>query len=372
MPGYSTEDFLVSWAELEADCGIPRRVHSDRGSQLVCASESVEAPDYNWDVISRNSKGQTEWRFCPSGAQWRNGAVESLVKQFKKSLELYKQTGLTYAELQSLFKKTSAVMNSRPVSARYGPRQADSDPDYLEIITPNMMLTARSGVDLPMREYSDEYKPSKRLAYKEELERTWWEQWKVQCFDSLLPTKTWHTGKRGVRVGDIVLISYSDKSKTGTYRLGMVDKVELDSDGLVRTCEVAYRLVRCDLPVEELRLYLKGLKYKRIRVPIQRLCVILPVEEQEGPSFLRRSVEETMRSDMNREDVDGVHSDKDKVEEHIDDDTISDLSDEVAARTCLVQAYRASKVKRIRQQRTNRSVKMLHRKFSYFVKLGWC
>ena len=188
----------------------------------------------------------------------------------------------------------------------------------------------------------------------------------------MLPTKTWHTGKRGVRVGDIVLISYSDKSKTGTYRLGMVDKVELDSDGLVRTCEVAYRLVRCDMPVEELRLYLKGLKYKRIRVPIQRLCVILPVEEQEGPSFLRRSVEETVKSDVDQGVVDQVHSDKDKVEEQVDDDTISDLSDEVAARNYLVQAYRASKVKRIREQRTNRSVRMLHRKFSYFVKLGWC
>ena len=45
LPGYSTEDFLVTWAELEADCGIPRRVHSDRGSQIVCASESVEMPD---------------------------------------------------------------------------------------------------------------------------------------------------------------------------------------------------------------------------------------------------------------------------------------------------------------------------------------
>ena len=28
LPGYSTEDFLVTWAELEADCGIPRRVHT--------------------------------------------------------------------------------------------------------------------------------------------------------------------------------------------------------------------------------------------------------------------------------------------------------------------------------------------------------
>ena len=102
--------------------------------------------------------------------------------------------------------------------------------------------------------------------YKEELERIWWDQWKVQCFDSLIPTKAWHTSSRGVRVGDVVLISYTDKSKTGTFRLGMVESVEIDSDGLVRNCEVT--------------------RYE-IRVPVQRLCVILSVEEQEDPPFLK-------------------------------------------------------------------------------------
>ena len=144
-----------------------------------------------------------------------------------------------------------------------------------------------------------------------------------------------------------------------------MDKVELDSDGLVRTCEVAYRLVRCDLPVAELRLYLKGLKYKRIRVPIQRLCVILPVEEQDGPSILRKSDEEIVGTDLDNFFVCSV-------EEQVDDKTISVLSEEVAARNRLVQAYRATKVKSIRKQRTTRSVRMLHKKFSYFVKLGWC
>ena len=67
----------------------------------------------------------------------------------------------------------------------------------------------RSGIDLPLREYEDDYNPSKRLAYKEELERSWWKQWKVQCFDSLLSTNTWNVEKRGVKVGDVVLISYT-------------------------------------------------------------------------------------------------------------------------------------------------------------------
>ena len=410
VPGYSTEDFLVAWAELEADCGIPRRVHSDRGSQLVSASDSVEAPEYDWDIISNSSKGQTVWKFCPSGSQWRNGAVESMVKQFKKSLELYQQTGLNYAELQSLFKKTSAVMNSRPVSARYGPRHADSDPDYLEIITPNMMLTARSGIDLPLREYSDEYNPGRRLAYKEELERTWWEQRKVQCFDSLLPTKAWHTARRGVKVGDVVLISYTDKSKTGTYRLGLVDKVELDSDGLVRTCEVAYRLVRSDLPVEEMRFYFKGLKYKRLRVPIQRLCVILPVEEQEGPQFLKKTFDDNeviVRDDDESEvisvgtgDVDVESSlarqvsDTADIKDQGEDDLVDEklvkpadievdfVGDEpfevedffevelgenqkLTRRVC-VQNYKLSILKKVRKQKTSRFVQLLHEAYSLF------
>ena len=288
-PGYSTADFLLAWEELESDCGIPRRVHSDRGTQLVSASGAIETVEYDWDVISASSQGQTVWSFCPSGAQWRNGAIEAQVKRFKRSLELYLKSSLNYAELQSAFKRIASVLNSRPISARYGPRHTDCDPDYLELITPNMLLTARTGVDLPMREYSDDDTPIRRLAYKQELEEAWWQQWKVQCFDSLLPTRCrWTQEQRGVKIGDVVLISYTDKSKTGTYRLGIVQQVEVDQDGLVRTCEVHYRLVRSDLPVEELRFYFKGLKFKWIRVPVQRLCVILPVEEHGIPSFLKK------------------------------------------------------------------------------------
>ena len=43
-----------------------------------------------------------------------------------------------------------------------------------------------------------------------------------------------------------------------------------------------------------------------------------------------------------------------------------------AARAVLVRNFRATKVKTVRIQQTNRSVQMLHRKFAHFVKLGWC
>ena len=84
--------------------------------------------------------------------------------------------------------------------------------------------------------------------------------------------------KRNVTVGDIALIEYASKTVPGTYRLGRVLKVETDNDGLVRTCTVLYKLVR---PVtENNRNTVNDVVSKEIRVPVQRLVMILPVEEQ--------------------------------------------------------------------------------------------
>ena len=324
------------------------------------------------------------------------------MKQFKWSLEIYKQSGMNYAELQSTFKKVASVLNSRPVSARYGPKHLETDPDYLEMITPNMLLTARSGVDLPAREYKDEDSPSKRLAYRQELENSWWEQWKVQCFDSLLPTQSWTQKKRGVKPGDVVLISYSDKSKTGTFRLGRVESVEHDEDQLVRTCVVQYRIVRADLPVEEMRLYFKGLKFKKIRVPVQRLCIILPIEEQElGTADLSNleiavdsevvratqvpipdhnsETEEHDEEDPRQDNVEELKNNYEETEqEETEDVTMDDFEEvqlnddkQVDARNYLVKCHRENIGRKVKVMKTNRTVRNLHKNFSLFESLVW-
>ena len=82
-----------------------------------------------------------------------------------------------------------------------------------------------------------------------------------------------------MRPGDVVLIEYKSKSLPGTYRLGRVREVELDqSDKLVRTCTVVYKLVK---PITNAnRNIIKDVVSKEVRVPVQRLVLILPVEEQ--------------------------------------------------------------------------------------------
>ena len=140
-----------------------------------------------------------------------------------------------------------------------------------------MLITGRSGDDAP-HDYIDTVNPQIRSSFIEELEEAWWYQYKVQYFDSLIPTRKWIDSQRNMTVGDVVLIMYTSKSSPGTYRLGRVLSVELDDDDLVRTCTVSYKIVKPSK--RNARDVFRYATSKEVRVPVQRLILILPVEEQ--------------------------------------------------------------------------------------------
>ena len=140
-----------------------------------------------------------------------------------------------------------------------------------------MLITGRNASDPPC-ETDNVEDPRVRKSFLDELLEAWWYQYKVQCFDSLIPTRKWIDAQRNMQVGDIVLIQYSSKTAPGTYRLGRVINVETDEDNLVRTCTAKYNLIKP--VVASNRDSLKDVVRKEIRVPVQRLVLILPVEEQ--------------------------------------------------------------------------------------------
>ena len=279
-PGYSTADFLLAYSSHTSIRGIPLYVHSDRGSQLVAAHKGLTDDHllYDWDQIAQSTSHQgTIWEFAPAGGQWRNGVAEAFVKKFKLSFRhLYKDTRFNYAELNCAIKRISKILNDRPVSAQR--TSSDStDEDFLRPLTPNMLLTGRNATG-PPAEYTEVDDPHLRKSFIEELEAAWWYQYKVQCFDSLIPTRKWLEARRNMEVGDVVLIQYSSKSAPGTYRLGRITAVEHDEDNLVRTCLVRYHLLK---PItNDNRKSTDDVVRKELRVPIQRLILILPVEEQ--------------------------------------------------------------------------------------------
>ena len=230
---------------------------------------------------------KTVWHFTPAQAQFRNGAVEIFVKKFKRTLEhKFNNRKMRLLEMETALKMVASVVKSRPISARYGPK-GGCDPDFLTPLTPNMLLTGRANTEIPVRDYDNSSSPLVRLEYVQRVVSEWWDQFKIQNFTSLVPTQRWQHERRNMQVGDIVLVQYSSKSSPGTYRLARVIRVEVDKvDGLVHTCVVMYSLL-AELRQQDRDKY-KGITRKEIRVPVQRLVLILPVEEaqvqtREGP-----------------------------------------------------------------------------------------
>ena len=264
--------------------------YSDRGTNLTSAAKEGgvqgggaggddDDPAYDWDSIEGSTRGKTSWSFHPPGSQFRNGAVEIMVKKFKRTLEHKFSMRLMFMlELQTSFKIVASILNSRPIYARWGNRGL-GDPDYLSALTPNMLLTGRVNTEVPVRDYVTSDKPLCRMKYVEECVAQWWNQFMSQNFSSLVPRQKWQFERRNMREGDVVLISYEGKCRPATYRLGVVVNVVVDDDQLVRTVVVEYSLL-AELPVAD-RLAYKGVTKKRITVAVQRLCLILPVEERE-------------------------------------------------------------------------------------------
>jgi hypothetical protein len=132
----------------------------------------------------------------------------------------YKDTSFNYAELGSAIERIGNILNDRPVSVQRS-NSASTDEDFLRPLTSNMLLTGRNA-NGPHVENTEVEDPHLRKSFIEELEAAWWYQYKVQCFDSLIPTRKWLNAKRNMMVWDVVLTQYSSKSIPDTYHLGRV------------------------------------------------------------------------------------------------------------------------------------------------------
>ena len=86
----------------------------------------------------------------------------------------------------------------------------------------------------------------------------------------------WHESGRNVKLGDVVLLHDKTAIK-GKYRLGIVSSIKESMDKMVRSCTVTYTVPSGKDPVGT---YNGGRKVSVTR-SIQRLTVLLPVEEQD-------------------------------------------------------------------------------------------
>ena len=100
----------------------------------------------------------------------------------------------------------------------------------------------------------------------------------MQCFPELVPRRKWKTVHRNIQPGDVCHIRYTSRYSSPTFRLCRVKTILPDSEGIVRTCQVVMRPRRVGEPGKAAY---KHKSLEELEVGVQRLAVILPVEEQE-------------------------------------------------------------------------------------------
>ena len=109
-----------------------------------------------------------------------------------------------------------------------------------------------------------------RLDSINELIRLWWESWQEAAFELFVPRQKWRRHVRELQVGDLVLLKGEKRLGPGDYRLARVSQLHPDSEGVVRTVTVAVKARRRP----------RSFMTEESSMAVQRLCVLLPKEEQ--------------------------------------------------------------------------------------------
>ena len=200
--------------------------------------------------------------FSSPDAPWQNGCSEALIKTLKKCFShAINGNSLAFSELQTVTFEVSNIMNERPIGRH------PTSPEDGQYLCPNDMLFGCATSRVPQGPFLTEVSNRRRFELVQNI--AYWKQIVRDYFPSLIIEQKWHTCIRNIQVGDMVLIQ-DNNAITGNWKLGKVVKTKIDDDGLIRNCSIKYT-PNNDLSVDT--------KLVTIQRPVQRLVVVLPVEE---------------------------------------------------------------------------------------------
>ena len=216
------------------------------------------------------SEKNFRWDVSPADSPWHQGKAERRIGVVKRLLKLsVGDTRVTPVELQTILFECANICNERPIGASK-PRE---DGTY-SLITPNQLIHGRSMNVLPDDvELADELPVKSRYRIIQHVTTSFWNRWSSEVSPGLVHRQKWHRKGHNLRVNDVVMICETTKLK-GKYRLAIVEEVFTSNDGRVRSAIVRYSLISTSPKGKE------TVKQIRVKRSVQRLSLILPIEEQ--------------------------------------------------------------------------------------------
>ena len=234
----TTESFLMAFRRFMAVYGQPTYIRSDngrnfRGSATIIKEMlkklRVDEGERN-KLTSFTASANIKWTFSTPLASHHNGAVESLIKSVKSSLnKVVKDRVLSEEEYRTILSEVQASINSRPL---WPPTEGDiEDPP----ITCNDLLRPRG----LLRDSEALNKTNLRIRYGfiQKLVDEWWKCWMRNFAPNLQQRSIWYKPRENVSIGDVVLIIDRDIQRS-KWQMAIVSEVYVRGDGKVRSVKL--------------------------------------------------------------------------------------------------------------------------------------
>ena len=273
VDGYDTASFINALRRFHSIRGVPRTMNSDGGSQLVATSKEFRCliDRWDWKKIYQfgEDKGATWTATKADDAPSENGCCEAMIKQAKRCLMLsLRESTLTVLELQTVFYEASNLLNQRPIGVK------TQDPDQGSYLCPNDLLLGRASNNAPSGFMEQDEGLRARWKFVQSVVSSFWRRWMRDYFHTLVLRSKWHTAKRNLQVGDIVLVKDSNNVRGCWKLLAQVCEVFPGNDGMMRDVAIRYKNRG---PGAEYR----GVKDTVIKRSVHRLVVLLPLKSKQ-------------------------------------------------------------------------------------------
>ena len=230
----STDSFINGLRCFVALRGAVRVIRCDQGTNFVGADNELKSAWKEMDpdrVKSFLLDIQCDFIYNAPHASHAGGIWERQIRTIREVLKATIElcpNRLDDSSLRTLFYEAMAIVNSRPLVTA-SVNDPESDP-----ITPNHLLTMKPKILPPppgcfVREDMYARKRWRRVQY---LSEQFWSRWRREYILNLQQRQKWHTPRRNITVGDVVLLK--DDSPRMQWPLGIVISVTQDDDGLVR------------------------------------------------------------------------------------------------------------------------------------------
>ncbi|CAC5355807.1 unnamed protein product [Mytilus coruscus] len=146
--GLTTDSCISTFQRFTSRRGIPEKLYSDNGTNLVSGEPEPWKSVNQWNKINISnymSLKEICWTFNPPTASYRGGVQQKIIRTTRKILK-----ALVSEQLLTLMAETERIIFDRPISP------FSNDVRDLQVLTLNTLILIKSNTSIPQGVFDEE------------------------------------------------------------------------------------------------------------------------------------------------------------------------------------------------------------------------